>query len=120
MPLLILPAVPMAFAPALDEAPRVREVQFDDGYKARSPIGLNWLTQTWRVPWTSRTRTEADILMAFFRGHRGIVPFLWTPPGEAAARRFVCPRWSRTQVDGRADLFDISAEFEEDHGLATN
>lgn len=118
MALFTLHAVPMAFSPEMSEEPSIREVRFDDGYVARSKNGLNPLTQRWTIPFRARTFDEMWSLMTFFRSHGGVVPFLWTPPGEPAAKRFVCKRWSRNQTDGAANRFDISAEFEEDHGLA--
>ena len=115
-----LPPIPIAFAPNLSEEPRVRRVQFGDGYEARIGDGLNTISMKTTLPWKNRTHQETAILLDFFRRHKGIQWFYWVPHGESRRRKFVCSKWSYVRSANSpisAPRFDISAEIYEVHDL---
>lgn len=109
-----LPPIPMAFSPSFSEEPRVRRVKFGDGYEARVGDGLNRTAMQVTVPWKNRTHPELAVLMDFFRRHDGRRWFFYTPHGESAARKFVCPKWSYSRSSNSSitsPRFDIDASF---------
>lgn len=117
-----LPAVPIAFAPNLNEETRVRRVKFGDGYEARLLDGLNTISITTTIPYTNRTQAERDLLLDFFRRHRGYHWFYWSVPGEAGARKFVCPKWTVTRSNdspAHSPRYDINADVYEVFDLGT-
>lgn len=117
-----LPAVPIAFAPNLNEETRVRRVKFGDGYEARLGDGLNTIAVTTTIPYTNRTQFERNLLVNFFRAHKGMVWFYWQPPGEDKPRKFVCPKWTVTRSNDSPSLsprYDISAEVYQVFDLGT-
>ncbi len=95
----------------LDEEARVAESRFGDGYAQRAPAGLNSLDESWSVNLRAVSRSAGDEIIAFFRTHRGVTPFDWTPPFTSVSGRWVCKRWTRTALD-EADTSDITAVFE--------
>lgn len=115
-----LPAVPIAFAPTVSEEHRVRRVSFGDGYEARVLDGLNTTKITTTIPYTNRTPIEKELLVDFFRRHRGISWFWWHAVGDVGPRKYVCPKWTVTRSANSPSLnprYDISADVYLVHDL---
>lgn len=91
--------------------PRVRTLQQGDGYSQRSKDGLNNLDNTISVPWDNLTKAAYDALIAFFDARGGAEAFLWTEPGEATPRKWVCTQWPRTHKP--AARYALTAQFQE-------
>lgn len=69
-------------------ARRVNSAQFGDGYSQRSGDGLNASPRTYNAAWSAIKAAEAEVYEAFFDAHKS-TPFLWTPPLEAAQRKWI-------------------------------
>ena len=96
---------------SMKRTPRIRSVKFGDGYEQRGPDGIHADLQSWDVTFQDRTTEEIDAIETWFADRYGVIPFPWTPPFSATARRFVCRSWSR--VPHVFDCESISATFEE-------
>lgn len=75
--------------------PKVRQVQFGDGYSQRLTVGLNQNPKVWNLTWNT-TEADSDTIEAFLdaRAADG-VSFTWTPPHEAIAYQWICYDWSK-------------------------
>ena len=107
------PALPAIAVSASDPSwrPRVRKVQFGDGYALREPEGLNSVPATWEVKWRGLPQADAETLADFFLARKGAESFTWQPDGEDAAQEWVCVRWSKRRLR-RTLRYDVSATFE--------
>lgn len=90
------------------QRPRVRRVQFGDGYETRLAFGLNTQPSEWRLTFKNRTDTERNNITAFLEARGAVESFDWTPPGGTAAK-WVCDEWSTTLV--AANINSIQATF---------
>ena len=109
-----LPPIPVAFSPQVTEEPRVRKVQFGDGYSARIPDGLNTQGCKVSIPWKNRTHQETAVLLDFFRRHGGSKWFLYVVHGESTPRKFICSKWDWSRSSNSSitnPRFDLSAEL---------
>lgn len=93
-------------------APKVRKVQFGDGYEHRLTFGLNQNPKEWSLEWTYRSTADADAIEAFFDARANDnESFDWSPPEDGNTYKFVCEQWTRTLVV--AGYSNISATFRE-------
>ena len=88
--------------------PRVRNVQFGDGYQQRSADGINVAGDSWSLTFANRTDSEAGLILAFLEARNGLESFDWTPPG-GSLQRWVCPEWSKSPTNFGATT--ITARF---------
>jgi phage-related protein len=88
---------------------RVRKTDFGDGYGQRVTDGLNALRDEWSVSWDALTESEAATMDAFLRARLGTQFFLWAPPGETLAKKWICAEWTVSPVD--AGAYSLSATF---------
>ncbi|HLP30989.1 MAG TPA: phage tail protein, partial [Geothrix sp.] len=68
------------WAPQGSHQPRVRSVNFGDGYQQDQVDGLNADLPTWEVIFSNRTKAEADAIEAFLRARGGADRFLFKIP----------------------------------------
>lgn len=111
-----LPNIPIAFSPQISEAPRVRTVQFGDGYAARVLDGLNTQPVKVTVPWKNRSHQEMRTLIDFFRRHGGHKWFFWHIDADDHPRKFICSKWSWSRASDTPSTnprFDIDCELQE-------
>lgn len=94
----------------VEEAPRVNSVVFGDGYSQRSQDGLNASNETFSGQCNGLTKTQADTVIAFFRGHT-VSAFLWNMPIDSVQRKFIAAKWSRAFMG--SGLQSISFTFQE-------
>lgn len=109
-----LPPIPLAFSPQVTEEPRVRKVQFGDGYSARVPDGLNTQGIKVTLPYKNRSHQELAILLDFFRRHGGSKWFLHVVHGESAPRKFICSKWNWSRSSNssiNSPRFDLDCEI---------
>lgn len=78
-----------------EHQPRVRAVKFGDGYQQRSTDGINTDAGTWNLTFSGRSTGEASAITTFLGARGGVENFDWTPYGELAAIKVVCPKWAR-------------------------
>lgn len=111
-----LPNIQIAFSPQISEQPRVRTIQFGDGYSARIVDGLNAQPVRVTVPWRNRTHQEVRTLTDFFRRHEGHKWFIWLVDADTHPRKFICSKWNWSRAKDSAvtnPRFDLDAEFTE-------
>lgn len=82
---------------------RTKSNDFGDGYAQCIADGLNTHEQELSLEWDYLTATDADTIEAFFVDQNA-TPFLYTLPGESAAKKWRCVEWSSTyqQLGGRS------------------
>lgn len=76
-----------------DSQPRVKTVQYGDGYSQRLKYGLNTDPKSWKLTFAYRTNTERDNIVGFFEQRGGAESFDWTPP-RGSAGKYICSSWS--------------------------
>ena len=96
---------------SVDEAVRVQETRFGDGYVQASPDGINTLTQRWDLVFEEVDDAIADAIVAFWRARNGVELFDWTPIwGGNTPIRVVCKGWRRVRV--ALGISTLTATFE--------
>ncbi len=95
---------------------RVLEKRLGDGYTQSAADGLNALPMTFRAVFQSPPKADIATIEAFLKRHGGHTAFVFTVPGETAARRWRCTQWTGpTWVSATAR--SLTATFIEDFGL---
>lgn len=74
--------------------PRVRKVQFGDGYMQRAADGINTHVRIWNLNFKG-IESEIDDIEAFLQSEGGSASFDWTPP-TGTAGKWICPAWNRS------------------------
>lgn len=97
-----------SFSADLQEQPRVRTVQFGDGYEQRLAFGVNTQPKAWALKFANRDDSERDNILTFLRARGGVESFDWTDPNGYAGK-WVCSQWDTSQVS--CNFNDISATF---------
>lgn len=119
---LTLPNIPMAYSPSFSEEPRVRKVQFGDGYAVRSQDGLNPIQTKVSATWKSLSNSDRITLINFFRAHTGTIWFYWTPTGLTVPLKWIATSYSYSPVaDSLTALghrWDLDASFEQVYDLS--
>lgn len=75
--------------------PRVRVVEYGDGYSQRAVEGLNPISETWNLVFDIRSDADTDDILQFLADHVGLA-FSWIPPGRSVPMRVMCNEWQRT------------------------
>jgi phage-related protein len=98
------PAITPAYGAAKTSAPRIRKVQFGDGYEQRLTVGLNQDPKEWALTWNNITEANADTIEAFLEARAADgASFDWTPPDTSTSYKWVCESWQKTiPYTGRA------------------
>tara|TARA_B100000945_G_scaffold229655_1_gene186159 strand:+ start:23 stop:622 length:600 start_codon:yes stop_codon:yes gene_type:complete len=60
--------------------PRVRMIQFGDGYQQRLVDGINSNAEEYTVTFNNHTKADADDIDAFFQAQKGVSSFNFTVP----------------------------------------
>lgn len=97
-----------SFTATEESQPRVRTVQYGDGYSQRLTYGLNTDPKSWRLTFLYRTDTERDNILTFLEARGGAESFDWTPP-RGSAGKYICPQWNMEMVKYNNNT--ISATF---------
>lgn len=87
-----------SFSAAEESKPRVRAMQFGDGYSQRTRYGLNTDAKVWRLNFLNRTDTERENIVSFLQARNGVESFDWTPP-RGATGKYICPEWNTDLVN---------------------
>ena len=92
--------------------PKVRVVQFGDGYETRLSVGLNQNPKEWTLEWRNITEAQSDEIETFLDARAADnEPFDWSPPDDTDTYKWVCPSWSKTLP--YSNLANIQATFRE-------
>lgn len=92
--------------------PKVREIQFDDGYKQSIPTHIYTDLLVFDISFENRDINEATAITHFLSNLKGSLSFVWVPmPPYSVAKLFKCKEWDVTQ--NFMNNISISAKFEE-------
>lgn len=89
------PAIAPTYGAQKTSQPRVRNVQFGDGYSQRLRYGLNTNPKSWSLTWEV-SETDADTIESFLDARAGAESFSWTPPGGENNAKWICSQWTKT------------------------
>ena len=90
------PSITPTYGAQKTSQPKVRQVQFGDGYSQRLTVGLNQDPKVWSLTWEV-SETDADTIETFLNARAADgASFDWTPPDEATAYKWICYDWSKS------------------------
>lgn len=95
--------------------PKVLINDFGDGYSQRVPDGINTIRRTISVTFLG-SRSDIDTYNNFFTNLAGASNFSWTPPGEDTERKWICPKWTITDMSN--NIQELTATFREVYDLS--
>jgi phage-related protein len=88
--------------------PRIREVQFGDGYSQRVGLSQNTFNKVWNLTFNNRKLTDAQAMVAFFETHAGATSFDFTPT-DGTLHKVICKSWNVTWV--APQIRSVTAQF---------
>lgn len=94
----------------MESEPRILSNKFGDGYEQRISDGINAQLDKWQLNFDVRDPTETADIRDFFKTHKGVTPFDWTPP-LGSSGKYVCKVWSINF--STALSYEIAATFEQ-------
>ena len=75
--------------------PKIRKVQFGDGYEQRISFSLHQNPKEWSLTF-DLTDADADVIEVFLDARAAdSASFDWTPPDTATSYKWVCQSWTR-------------------------
>lgn len=81
-----------------DNNPRVKTIQFGDGFSQRIPDGINNLLLNFNFSFDTRDLHEATAILHFLATRNGTESFCMIPPAPYGnLLRFICSKWTPTQ-----------------------
>ena len=89
------PSINPTYGAQKTSQPKVRQVQFGDGYVQRLTFGLNQDLKTWNLTFEV-SEADADTLETFLEARGGSEYFTWSPPDETTSYKWICSNWSKT------------------------
>ena len=89
------PSITPTYGAQKTSQPKVRRVQFGDGYEQRLTFGLNQNPKSWSLTWEV-SETDADTIETFLDARAAQESFDWTAPGEEGSSKYVCAEWSKS------------------------
>lgn len=89
--------------------PKIKEINFGDGYSQRSPDGINNNLRSHSVSFLEKTIEIASIDL-FLSVKNGVDAFLFCPHGEWEDRKVICKEWSTEHLGTYSKL---TATFQE-------
>jgi len=89
------PAITPTYGAQKTSQPRVRMVQYGDGYSQRLKYGLNTDPKQWALTWNV-SETDADTIETFLEARGGAEAFDWTPIDSATSYKWICMEWNKT------------------------
>jgi phage-related protein len=89
-------------------APKMRKVQFGDGYEHRIRFGLNQNPKEWRLTFNV-SDADANVIEAFLdaRADDG-ANFDWMPPDDTTSYKWVCDSWTRELFEFQQSRIDAT------------
>lgn len=110
MPDTFSPALAPSVGSAGDAQPRVTVADFGDGYSQRTPNGLNALDhEIYNLTWNVLDTTAFEAIRDFLKPKLKVTAFLWTAPGDASAKTWICDAFRPAPLEG--DLWSLSVSF---------
>jgi phage-related protein len=102
---------------AVDLTPRIRSVQFGEGYDQTSKDGINSNPRTFNVKYNKATKKKAVNVLNFLEDHQeGTKWFYWTPPEPYDdLTKFKCAKWGNS-FDG-PNVYNVDAVFKQSYEI---
>ena len=101
------PSITPAYGAQKTSRPRMRTVQFGDGYQSRLTYGIpdHMNPKEWNLTWNV-SEADADTIETFLDARAvDAASFDWTPVDETTAYKWICSQWSKTiPYTGRATI----------------
>ena len=101
------PSITPAYGAQKTSRPRMRTVQFGDGYQSRLTYGIrdHMNPKEWDLTWNV-SEADADTIETFLDARAAdAASFDWTPVDETTAYKWICSQWSKTiPYTGRATI----------------
>lgn len=92
-----------------DNQPKIRTIQFGDGYSQSLPDGINNILPVMNLEFECDL-AEATAILHFLENCAGTESFVWLPPPpRGTLSRWICKRWSDAQPF--YNNYKIQAEF---------
>lgn len=92
-----------------DVSMRILKNNMGDGYVQAGSDGLNPKQDIHSLVWDTEDITTVDAMLLFLDNHKGYIPFLFTPPGEAQ-QLFRAEKWKAEFVGSNAKSLTVSFE----------
>ena len=105
------PSIDPDFGATKSSSPRVRNVQFGDGFSQRLRYGLNQDAKQWDLTWQNISEADSDTIEAFLEARGGAEHFDWSPPDETETYKWICQQWSKRMTS--AGLNELTATFQQ-------
>ena len=105
------PDISPDFGAAKQSQPKVRSVQFGDGYVQRLTFSLDQDPKQWSLTWENLSDTDTSTIETFLEARGGSESFSWSPPDDSSTYKWICPSWSKTITT--AGLNTVQATFQE-------
>tara|TARA_R100000781_G_scaffold30487_1_gene22276 strand:- start:453 stop:794 length:342 start_codon:yes stop_codon:yes gene_type:complete len=90
------PSITPTYGSRKNSSPKVREIQFGDGYSQVLRYGLNQNPKSWSLKWEV-SETDADTIETFLdaRAADGAT-FDWTPLDSTTSYKWRCLSWNKS------------------------
>ncbi len=93
-----------------ERSPRLRAVQFGEGYEQRAADGLNNDMRKRGLSFTGRSAAESAAIAAFLEARGGVSSFDYAHPGDSS-RKYVCKTWRIS--DSAYGVRTITCDFQQ-------
>lgn len=104
-------SVPGPSYPIEKEAePRIRKVEFGDGYTQETPDGINYNLYTWSLNWDTLTQAEKTTIENFLVARKGYETFTWIDP-DGVSYKVKARTWSITEFTPK--VYSIKTTFKQ-------
>lgn len=109
------PSIKPSTSSSKTKTPRVKSIQFGNGYKQIYGDGINNNLEVWSIGFTVND-TNKQSIETFLNSSAGYIPFYWTAPENGSIQKmYLCTTWNVVPL-GR-NIYSITANFEEWAGL---
>ncbi|MEK6884382.1 MAG: phage tail protein [Nanoarchaeota archaeon] len=93
-----------------NQNPRIKSIQFSDGYEQRFPDGINNNLLQLELSFETRTYDEAFAILHFFHAREGAESFVYKAhPPYSVDKLYICREWTHTE--SFRDNHSIKARF---------
>lgn len=111
-----IPYLDLSYGTNMSAKPRVRRVEYGDGYSTRAKKGLNNVPQKWQLRWDAIPEATGETLRQFFEGLGGADVIEWTPYGQATELKWTAPGDFKSKPSGYG-IVDCSVTLEQEFDL---
>lgn len=101
-----------SFSLSASHKPKIRMLNFGDGYIQRVRDGINNDPETIKLKWKNLTQAEHDTLWAFITARGGDQAFMYTVPWKASGnteKKYIFLDYARERAE--AGAYEIEAEI---------